>query len=300
MKFFTLALTLSIWTAEASGSPFHGEAASSLPAFDEPISSLAKGNSDPSVLCIAFQCGGPLARCKMNRACNDALGCVRSCKSEDPVERQRCQIICAESTASPQYDRLVGCMLDKGCLPKKQPYACATPRNRQALAPVTLKDLDGSWRVIRGLSPAYDCWSCQKMSFARRAPNLSDYRYEYVVRHPRPASIACQVEGIREGDAQEPTPGRFLVTYTAHNVPGKDDWYVLGYTGDYALIYYCGDSAMDSYRGAVVMARAAAGVTDELPDEVKSQFEMALKAADIDLPIGLGDFCTPDNSRCPD
>ena len=276
-----------------------GSAAASEGSSNRPISNFVSDSTDPNVMCIALHCGTKLFACETTQACKGALQCVRTCKNADPVEKQRCQIICTEANPSPRYDDLVACMVNNQCMPTKKPAVCARPRNREALAPVTLGDLDGSWYVIRGLSRTYDCWSCQKMSFTRTNGNLSRYEYEYSVVASTRTSISCTIQGVRDGAPDTPAElmaGRFQVNYTAHNISGKDDWYVVGYTGDYAMIYYCGDRSVDSYRGAVVISRWAAG---ELPADIQAQFARALKEADIAIPVTLDEFCSPDNSRCP-
>ena len=261
-------------------------------------SELFAGGSDPDAMCIAFHCGGALAGCTMNSNCNKVLTCVKGCNSPDPVAKQRCQIICSESSSpSPQYDNLVSCMVGQGCLPAKKPFVCDRPKNEAALQLLTLADLEGNWRVVRGLSASYDCWSCQRLTFSASTAHVSRYDYEYIVKAPRKTTIGCQVSDLLRPDADEESslPGRLRVDYTVHGMKGRDDWYVLGYTGDYALIYYCGESAMDSYRGAVVMSRSSSSA---MPDDVKELFDKALMEAGLTRPPAMADFCTPDDTLC--
>ena len=86
------------------------------------------------------------------------------------------------------------------------------------------------------------------------------------------------------------------MNYDAYGMPGEDDWYVLSYPHpDYALIYYCGSSTMDAYRGGVVIGRSA---NTDIPIDILEEFEEALANAGLSTAPTLDDFCIPDNSGC--
>jgi hypothetical protein len=255
-----------------------------------PGTSYAKVS--PNLMCLATQCTQPLAGCTFERNCRVALSCTADCKMSDPEENQRCLINCVESNPSSRYDHLVGCMLEKNCLAKAPPRFCAKPRNTQQIAPVTLADLQGEWYVVRGLSRAYDCWPCQKMSFFNLKGSASSYDYEYRVGSNK-TKIQCTVE-----DLPTPVPGRFFVKYKAHGVEGFDDWHLLSQpTRDHALIYYCGTTSLDQYRGAVIITRTP---FVPIPQSILQTFEQALHDADLEVPVSLNQFCIAEQRSCTD
>ena len=134
------------------------------------------------------------------------------------------------------------------------------------------------------------------MTFSPTEANQSRYDYDYIASAPRVSHIACNVSQIADSSTAALLPGRFAVQYKAHGITGSDDWYVLSHpTGDFALIYYCGSSVTDEYRGAVAISRRPDGA---IPEPVAAEFEKALKAADLPTSLSLDDFCTPDNSAC--
>ena len=254
------------------------------------------GALEPDIACIAKSCGLPLASCALDHSCRTSLGCVQTCTADDPDTRQTCLIGCVEATPSAQYDSLTSCIVEHSCLPKTKPRACPWPRRPNAMAPVTLSDLEGSWQVVRGLSPAYDCWPCQTMKFSQQSPSQSRYDYEYMVKAPVLSRISCSVNTML-GDTGEPILGRFKESYLAHGVVGHDDWFVLSHPHpDYALLDYCGASAMDSYQGAAVITRQP---NAEVPTAVQEAFRQALKEADFSPPVTLDAFCPLDHRTCP-
>jgi len=251
---------------------------------------------EPNVACIAANCGLQLGSCAFDSGCRTALGCVQHCTSNDAEVRQTCLITCVESTPTTKYDALTSCIVQHSCLPKPAPRSCPWPSHPNAMASVALSDLEGTWYVLRGLSPAYDCWSCQTMKFTQQSSSQSRYDYAYMVKSPLLSRISCSISSVMD-DYRVAIPGRFHETYVAHGVVGNDDWFVLSQPHpDYALLYYCGTSAMDSYQGAVVITRSP---NSEIPAAIVNSFRQALKDADFPVPITLDSFCSIDNDACP-
>lgn len=246
----------------------------------------AFSNISPNLVCLATQCTKSFGACAFEINCILGLRCTADCKFTDPDENQRCLIGCIESNPSSRYDPLVSCMLERECMVKSPPRFCAKPQNKAQIAPTTLADLQGDWFVIRGLSRAYDCWPGQKMSFYNLKESISNYDYEYQVGKQK-SQFHCSVK-----DLPDPSPGRFVVNYKVHGMEGSDDWYVLSQPNpDYALIYYCGTTAIDQYRGAIVMSKKP---DLELPQSVLQAFDQALQYADLKTPVSMTEFCRPE------
>lgn len=249
-----------------------------------------------NILCIAARCGSKLFACQKNANCRAQLTCSSRCNSKNAEERQACLIRCAEQDSSPPFDALTMCMASKGCLDQApSPQTCAKPKAASKLADMELFDLIGTWYVVRGLSRAYDCWPCQKMQFTGVSDELLRYDYSFVAAPPRTSHIACQARRhpMSRVDARS---GHFLIDYSTHGLHGSDDWYVLSRPSeDVALVYYCGSSATDSYRGGIVMARTAQPV---ITANMERQMNEALTAAGLGASLSLGDFCHPTVDQC--
>lgn len=284
-----LALVVAACSASAPDAPAVAVAQAALAAAAAP--------GTPDVGCILAHCGGPALACIGETACNAALNCTKACPTADADAQQRCNIQCLEGNPSTKFDDLTKCLVGNKCITPRPRVECALPRGAGAVAKVSLSDLDGAWYVVRGLSRAYDCWPCQKMTFAETTPTTSHYDYAYDVVAGRTSHIDCHLAAVE--DAATPpsvVPGRFAVHYDAHGIPGDDDWYVLSRpSNDYALIYYCGETPMANYRGAVAISRKP---STALPDDVAAAFAKALAGAGLATPVTLGDFCTPDNGAC--
>ncbi len=251
-------------------------------------------SSSPNVGCLTFKCGIPLAKCGLEGSCRKTLECVKSCTSDDPDERQRCTITCVESTPSKAFAELSACMVKKKCVAPSSQSTCSLPRNPSVIAPMTLHDLEGPWFVARGLSRAYDCWPCQQMTFRGIDNQHSKYDYDYMVVPDRLTRIECNA---RPAPSATANAGRFSIDYEAYGVPGTDDWHVLSFPHpDYALVYYCGATAMaGQYRGAVMMSRIPAA---DMPDDILNTFESALTDAQLEPSVSVAQFCSVDHNDC--
>ena len=248
---------------------------------------LARGQELKMISCMATKCLGKTISCVTNKGCKKSMDCSRACPQDGSEESFRCQMLCAEKADSEKFSEFTACAVEKGCFPKAKASTCALPRDLGQLSPMTLSDLEGDWWVVRGLSRTFDCWSCQRMSFKKEGALSSSYDYHYSPIG-KAKTIRCQLEKLE-------APGQFDVHYKTNGIDGLDHWYVLDHVGDFALIYYCGETAVHNYRGGVVMSR---GFDTSIPRDVVNSFKRTLETLDIEVPVALEDFCTPDNSGC--
>lgn len=239
----------------------------------------------PEAVCAVSKCAGPMVTCVLDGSCRSVAGCAARCaRSAQGEDRQRCNIECVEDTPSARFDALSACLGDHGCFPAPPAFDCAAPRADQ-LAPVDLPALAGTWYVVRGLSRAYDCWDGQRMSFSPEKDGRWGYQYDYLVDGAE-RSIPCTVAA--PGGAP---PGAFAVDYLAHGLVGHDDWYFVGAPDpDHLLLYYCGRSATDAYRGAVVMSRVP---DPTLPAGLEAELDATLAGSGLSVPTSLAGFCSP-------
>jgi hypothetical protein len=246
--------------------------------------------------CLLYHCWKPMAACVLDGECRSQLMSLGNCSFKTNDAMMLCYITALSDPCDKMLD-MMSCWGESGCMSVPVPD-CPLPANRDRIAPVTLADLEGDWYVVRGLSTVYDCWGCQKYSFRQISETVSTYDYTYYPKDVNsPVTIKCTTTAIPFAPGEtEIFPGRFRVDYSAYGMPGTDNWFCLAHPdSNYVLIYYCGASALDSYRGGIVLSRTAETV---IPLDILMEFENALANAGIPEPVVLGDFCTPDNSAC--
>ena len=255
------------------------------------------GKVNPDVLCLLRHCTFPLLSCATSQACRTTLGCRDQCSGLQGAEGQRCTTTCVGTHHDERFDRLGACMSASGCLPPLPPFTCPLPSGPESLVPVHLSELEGTWTVVRGLNPAYDCWSCQELEFSAQGDESLAYRYRYLLDSGATGSIDCTAEPapFSPGETRV-VPGRFVVSYTAYGMPGQDEWFVVSRPEpDTIVMYYCGESDFDAYQGAFLMTRRP-----EIPlsPAVLEQASRDLAAANLEGVGSLKDFCVPDLAPC--
>jgi hypothetical protein len=242
--------------------------------------------------CLLFKCPSALTRCTYNKTCKQILDCLSQCKADNREEKQKCTIRCTSKDESTPFDAMMGCAIKKGCTPRVKQGYCAPPHALNISSAEMEKLLQGSWYVVRGLSRAYDCWPCQKMSFTEQPNGEVDYQYDYMPNPPQIKTMQCKVKPVYDGHGTK-MAGRFKVSYQTHGFFGEDDWYIISRHSDYALIYYCGESPFEKYRGAVVMSRLP---QTALPPEIAEAFKGDLQQLNIDIPVDINEFCIPEQT----
>lgn len=248
-------------------------------------------------MCMVLHCWRPMIACVINGECRSQLMGLGDCMSSGDEDAQMLCFIQSLSSPCDKMIDMMSCWGESGCMPPAE-SDCPLPANREQIAPVTLADLEGDWYVVRGLSPIYDCWNCQKYTFTQTGPNTSSYIYTYFPGEDGAKStIECTTTAIPfSPDETEIFPGRFRVDYSAYGMPGTDNWFCLSHpNSNYVLIYYCGASSMHAYQGGIVLSRT---LSTDIPADVMNAFSDALANAGLESPLTMEDFCTPDNSGC--
>jgi len=254
---------------------------------------------DASIPCILFECTRPFFACVTDKGCRSKLNCTKECdKIADPEQRQLCLTECTAVNPNRKFLDLAASMAKNGCITPPE-YDCPLPRNRSQLAPLTLAQLEGDWWVIRGLSRAYDCFSCQKMTFHRISETVSTYDYTYIPGKSGNVidAIKCTITAIPYSPAETAVcPGRFRINYNAYGMEGADNVFVLSHPRpDYLLLYYCGQTPSDKYRGSIVISRSP---ETRIPAEIEKELNRALANAGLPTTLSLNDYRVPDNSAC--
>ena len=77
---------------------------------------------------------------------------------------------------------------------------------------------------------------------------------------------------------------------------GADNVFALSHPSpDYLLLYYCGQTPSDKYRGSIVISRSP---ETTIPPEIEKELNKALANAGLPAPLTLQDYGIPDNSAC--
>jgi hypothetical protein len=134
------------------------------------------------------------------------------------------------------------------------------------------------------------------MSFTNVAETRASYVYKFRPIRSRDSTIQCGIQALGEASLWGLTPGQFKVDYKTHGIAGWDDWYVLSHPHpDFALIYYYGESQVDRYQGAVVMARDRLA---PIPAFVIQDFRDKVKSAGLAPSADPAGYCLTDNQSC--
>ena len=117
-----------------------------------------------NMTCIQRHCKSQIEACIGNSLCQQDLGCAATC-----WEDSLCTYTCSQSYDNQYYDDMMKCLLvDYECLslPPPDEYNDATCRDPSDSA-LTIDDvtMTGSWYVLQGYNPTYDCWDCAKQTF---------------------------------------------------------------------------------------------------------------------------------------
>ena len=238
--------------------------------------------------CLLSGCEDDMTKCFEDVQCTEMLQCLTACGPD-----QKCAFTCFYvEKLSNASKNLLRCIEEEGCIKGPEPQEeCEAPASSTLVESFELQDFVGEWYVVRGLSPQYDCWDCQKMSFGSLVDGVLDYAYDVKPEANRTSvTFDCSVIPLNG------TSSLFSVPYSFQDaIEGVDTWYVLDRNADDSavLIYYCGENDMlkSWYQGAFVMS-----TTTAVSDETLEQFENAL--SNSGLGISLDDFCENNLGIC--
>ncbi|KAJ3084678.1 Vitamin D3 receptor [Quaeritorhiza haematococci] len=283
---FTALLTPTLSASvppTASTTPFNTNIFASLKSF---VSELTKAGSDeanarksaaapvkPDLWCFARNCFQQGWKCATNAVCREALNCMGKCAADD----DQCHMSCMVTYDSREFDAFINCAVFKHkCLPdleSNKPFTCHEP---SSLAPnfQSLSQLTGSWYIVGGLNPAYDCFDCQVGTFyvPQNAEATEGYRVEeyFVKTLLNTTRKLYNNETISQWKKAKGEPGKIFYRSGEEYLFRETEWQVVGLADDgkWAVMSYCGNSGNLKYEGLVVYGREPV-LTDGQWDEVK-------------------------------
>lgn len=159
----------------------------SVSADDELAKFAAEGNSvGVDGKCFFKKCSLETAKCGNDPTCLKGLSCLARCKGAS-----MCSTGCFAKFGSNSLDDLLYCSVEKNdCVqvPGKENIGWSTDAitdlPSKPITPFNLKSLDGTWYKVMGLDSRYDCFDCQRNSFASKDKNTLSM--EAIFRIPRP------------------------------------------------------------------------------------------------------------------
>ncbi len=252
-----------------------------------------------NIACVLEHCMLPSLECVVDKDCRSSIECVQECLSKwdddtttEKFHVQNCSNKCSFTYEDKAYDKFMGCYSDHKCIAFPPiPNTCRAP-NVHPLKNVSLKDIQGSWWVVKGYHPVYDCYPCQHVNF--EPINATAWHYSptyqtYLVN----GSLSLVRQHFVMPNAQ---PGK-NISFVYHDVGLEhfETWWLIDQAddGSYTLMYYCGNTLQWYYEGSLVLAR-----NRTLSDEAYKKIAVSYKTA---VGLNTADFCdTRSSLSCPD
>lgn len=273
------------------------EASSSAPSYNMK-DFYAKVTPSVDIVCLVEKCLLPAERCVGNTKCRDALECVKKCfdnwdndTTSEKFNVQNCTNVCAFSFGDSDYVKFMQCIGDHQCLTLPAiPSQCKADKLK-LLKKLPSEILNGSWWVVRGYRPLYDCYPCQHLKFKQINSTYWNYTPTYQVYLAagtlKVVSDQCVIKNTAPG-------ANISFGYHDLGLYRNETWWLFDMADDksYVLVYYCGNAFQWYYDGALVLAR----------EKTLTDFEIADVTASFSKAIGLDStkFCAPQTANCPD
>ena len=295
------ALTVLATLAVASASPAYAENELAVLANSKSTSELV----DPQ--CFAKSCKSEMETCAADGDCLKGLACTAKCMGD-----AQCTVGCFARYNDPALEKVLQCTIeDAGCIqiatqtPGGDSLA-ETPKAPKALVKATPESMSGRWYKVLGFNPNYDCFECQRNSFAAENDGTAS-KTRPVARDTTggsldisPGTAAVQVEysmpRMRAGQPPETysstlnekmvfdAPNSKRTAHTEGRMFGLtfwENWYVIGENQprepEFRFVYYTGKTLQNRYEGAFVYARKP-----ELPSQAMPSIYKIAREAGLD------------------
>ena len=254
--------------------------------------------SPVNAACVAAHCALQSAACFSDAMCGKNVGCVSEClskwdddKSTEKFMIQNCTAICTFSYTSKAYTSFMTCLAAHKCMNLPSiPNTCKGPNNITISKQVPLEDLKGSWWVIRGYHPIYDCYPCQNDTLFPHNSTTWVYSPHYEVYLANGSLGLIKQSGyLKNGTTAKEG---YSIAFEDAGVSNYETWWVIDKAKDnsYVLVYYCGSLLQWYFEGAIVFAHSPT-----LSDADTAAITASYKAA---TGLDFAEFCSPDVTNC--
>ena len=250
--------------------------------------------------CVMGHCLTPSLGCLASSMCRNAMSCSQKClkmwdndTTHGKVIVQNCSNACSFTYEDKAYENFMECVTDNKCIAFPPiPNTCRSP-NIHPQKNLSLTDMQGSWWVVKGLNPVYDCYPCQHLSMAPLNKTIWAYRPNYQVPLVNGSLLLIKQEMLIPNKS---APGG-NISFVYHDV-GMDHfetWWLLDKASDgsHMIMYYCGNTLQWYYEGALVLSKYQT-LDKSVYADIATSFQ---KSVGLDL----NDFCdVRATSTCPD
>jgi hypothetical protein len=232
--------------------------------------------------CFKDKCQLQMEACMEDGDCSKGLLCTAKCNGDT-----QCLIGCFARYTNTTLEKVLQCTIeDAGCISiaTQTPGPDSpmdAPKPPKPLVAATPDSMAGKWYKVMGFNTNYDCYECQRNTFAKGktaekmlgtetlkvGPNSVAVEVEYAMPRERvglpPETINSRLVEKLEFDP----PGSVRTAHTQGRMFGLtfwENWYVIGRNDPnqqpFRFVYYTGKTLQNRYDGAFVYAR-----TPELP-----------------------------------
>jgi len=252
-------------------------------AAENELAQLASQKSTAELVkpeCFAQSCKSEVEACAADGDCMKGLLCTAKCMGD-----AQCAVGCFARYNDKTLEKVLQCTIeDASCIQiatqapgPDSPFDA--PRPPKALVKATPASMEGKWYKVLGFNPNYDCYECQRNSFAQGGEAQRMLSSKEVALDIGPSTAAVEVEFAmpRERIGLAPTtyhanlleklefdtePGAVRTAHTEGRMFGLtfwENWYVIGQNQpkeqDFRFVYYTGKTLQNRYDGAFVYAR---------------------------------------------
>jgi len=254
------AVLLGLWTTRIDLSDLYFMITQSPP----------EGTENPDLVCMMTQCGRETFSCLTDRDCFKTMACLLPCGDD-----QQCTFQCTSNYENEIFQELTACNIIKaGCIKLKDPKEKLTcdMKDMFAVKELTEKQIEGTWYIVRGLSPIYDCFPCQIFTFGRNSSDESlfvimDYQVERISGEVVDKTVLEEISqnlGDKEGFLQ--------MSGIQNGLYHEEEWRILHRNKNFMLAEYCGTMKNWVYKGAVAFSRNSP-VSDEEMKDIETELQ---------------------------
>ncbi|KAK3097351.1 hypothetical protein FSP39_008929 [Pinctada imbricata] len=215
-------------------------------------------SAGPNIPCMMFNCASQSAKCFANSDCRALMMCLTKCGQTN----QTCMFDCIYSYENDIFDDFMKCAsTEHNCIelaPPDPPVVCKKPT--QVVQNFSLDMMEGSWYIVKGLNPIYDCFDCQITRFYKGdSQSMLKVNEKFEIHTVMGTTITRYVnESVTQPDPKACGIIKYSSNQMGHNT--ISEWRVLdrGQNGEYLFMYYCGSIAANYfYEGSVVYSKNA-------------------------------------------
>jgi len=254
-------------------------------------------DSSMNIWCVLQHCMKQSIDCVSDNNCRQALMCSKECmvdwdndKTVEKYHVQNCTNKCAVTYADDAYANFMGCFSDHKCI--TFPPIKGNCRAPNAHPQLSIKDMQGSWWVVKGYHQVYDCFPCQRFYITPLNASFWDYTPVYQVYL---ANNSLELMTQHMTIPTSPEGSNISFVYHDLGLEHYETWWLLDKAedGSYIPMYYCGHTLEWSYEGALVLAHNRT-LDEGAYANIASLYQKTLG-------LDFSQFCnTSTSASCPD